>query len=239
MTPALILALALMASDPAPAASPPGPAPEPDPIGALATNPVGEPLPPGAPTDEYQLTGWCYGALGEYLEIYDRVKPDLRAIDKLFGSSQPGEAEPYHQDIAAARAELKVFAGAVEAAEKASPTPIAPEGVDAIKLGRSIWGPAEGKTRRELARAWLSWGLPDRCDSTARGLAARSNLLGKALTYNNGGGGGETPGDATPASDAPVLKPLDEPAPPPPAADPGLKGPEDTPAPPPATPPSP
>lgn len=164
----LFLTLALLASQ----SSPPPPS-------------GGEPLPPGAPTQPYELTAWCYGAMSEYLDIYERVKPDLRAIDKAFGSSVKNEKDPYSADMAAAHVELKVLAGAVVAAEKASPSPIAPQGAAAIKLGRSIWTPAEEKTSRELARAWLSWGMPDRCDSTARSLAANSALLGKALSYNN------------------------------------------------------
>jgi hypothetical protein len=199
----LTLALALLASDPQ-AASP---------------QPEGEPLPPGAPTKPYELTAWCYGALGEYLDIYDRVKPDLVAIDKMFGSSVQNEKEPYARDMAAYRKELKVLAGAVQAAEQASPTPIATTGAAAITQGQSIWRPAETKTRRELARAWLSWGMPDKCDSTARELAASSALLGKALTFNN------APAPAAPPAESPPAAP---PAESPPAADP---------APPPTTPP--
>jgi hypothetical protein len=187
---ALALALALLASDPQ----------------AAAPQPEGEPLPPGAPTKPYELTAWCYGALGEYLDIYQRVKPDLVAIDKMFGSSVQNEKEPYARDMAAYRKELKVLAGAVQAAEQASPTPIAPAGAAAITQGQSIWRPAETKTRRELARAWLSWGMPDKCDSTARELAASSALLGKALTYNN-----------APGPDAPTTPP---PPPAPASADP-------------------
>src|SRR5438034_3135355 len=161
MAPALLLALSLLAST------------------ATADTGGGEPLPPGAPTEDYELTGWCYGALGEYLDIYDKVKPDLIAIDKQWGSSVK-ESEPYASDIAAARAELKVLASALEAAEKASPKPIAPQGAAAIKQGQGIWAPVEMKTRRELARAWLTWGVPDKCGTTARTLAARSSVLGKA-----------------------------------------------------------
>ncbi len=174
-----------------------------------------EPLPSSAPTQPYELAAWCYGAMSEYLDVYDRVKPDLRDIDKVFGSSVKNEAEPYASDIAAAREELKVLAGAVEGAEKASAQVIAPEGAQAVKMGRSIWTPAEEKTHRELARAWLSWALPDRCDSNAHELAAKSALLGKVLKYN-----------ATSATDAPP-PPADTPAPappdsaPPPAPGPG------------------
>jgi hypothetical protein len=176
----------------------------------------GEPLPSGAPAQPYELSAWCYGAMSEYLAIYDRVKPDLRDIDKLFGSSVKNEAEPYADDIAAARVELKVLAGAVEAAEKASPQVIAPKGIEAVKAGRAIWAPAETHTRRELARAWLSWAMPDRCDSNARELAARSSLLGQVLKYN------------TPSA-------TDAPAPAPPPADPAPAAASPLPA---ATPPS-
>ena len=167
MAPALILALTLMASSSTPA--PDGP---------------GEPLPSGAPSEPYQLTGWCYGALAEYLEIYDVVKPDLVAIDKMFGTPVK-EAEPYQSDVAAYRDELKIFASAIEATERASPQVISSQGAVAIRAGQAIWRPAEARTRRELARAWLSWGMPDQCDTNARALLAKSTVLGKALSYNN------------------------------------------------------
>jgi len=170
----------------------------------------GEPLPSSAPTQPYDLAAWCYGAMSEYLDVYDRVKPDLRDIDKLFGSSVKNEAEPYASDIAAAREELKVLAGAVEGAEKASAQVIAPRGVEAVKTGRSIWTPAEEKTRRELARAWLSWALPDRCDSNARELAAKSALLGQVLKYNTTSATDPTP----PPPPAPPPPPPPDPTPP-------------------------
>jgi len=182
--PALLAALALLAQDAQPPAAP-----------------VGEPLPPGAPTQDYPLTAWCFGALSEYLDVYEKVKPDLVDIDKKFGTSVKNEPEPYSADMAAARDELKMLASAVSAAEQASPTPIAPQGVTAIDQGRAIWRPAEDKTRRELARAWLSWAMPDRCDTTARALEARSALLGKALKYN------DTPAPPTASDPQPPVAP--------------------------------
>ncbi len=173
----------------------------------------GEPLPPGAPTESYELAAWCYGALDEYLQIYDKVIPDLKAIDREFGTDVK-EAQPYHSDMAAARVELKVIGDSVTDAEKASPTPISDRGSAAMGDGRRIWSVAEGKPRRELARAWMMWALPDRCDANARDLARRSLLLGKALTYNQGG--------AAPAESPPAPAPNPAPAPdaaPPPAPD--------------------
>src|ERR1700734_4038609 len=104
MIPALALALPLRRAAPPPPPNSGG----------------GEPLPPGAPTDSYELSAWCYGALDEYLAVYQRVKPDLRDIDHMFGTSVV-EDEPYHSDMAAARVELKMIGGAVTEAEKASP----------------------------------------------------------------------------------------------------------------------
>ncbi len=182
------------------------PAPDPTPSAGSMPAPAdpGEPLPPGAPTRPYELSAWCYGALSEYLDIYDRVKPDLRAIDKAFGSSVKNEKEPYADDIAAYRVELTVLAGAVTAAEKASPSPIQQQGGEAVKSGRAIWAPAETKSGRQLARAWLTWGLPDKCDSTARELTASSAVLGQALKYN---AGQETPAPSTEAAPAPAGQP--------------------------------
>jgi hypothetical protein len=166
--PALFLAWSLLAADP----------------GAGGGAHEAEPLPSGAPTEPFRLAAWCYGAMDEYLAVYDRVKPDLIAIDKTFGSTVKNEKEPYAADMAAARQELKVLADAVAAAQKASASPLAQEGEQATALGRSIWAPAEAHSSRELARAWLSWALPDRCATNARDLSARSALLGKALKEN-------------------------------------------------------
>jgi hypothetical protein len=196
---------------------------------------AGEPLPPGAPTDTYELAAWCYGALDEYLQVYDKVIPDLKAIDREFGTDVK-EAQPYHGDMAAARVELKVLGDSVTDAEKASPTPIADRGVAAMNDGRHIWSVAEAKPRRDLARAWMMWALPDRCDANARDLAQRSLLFGKALSYNQGGAaaqGGPAPApapDAAPAADAappPPTDPAAQPAPtqrPPPADAPPASG---------------
>jgi hypothetical protein len=168
MTPALILAATLMMGQP-----------------AMDAN-GGEPLPPGAPTDSYELAAWCYGALNEYLVIYERVIPDLKDMDRMFGTSVV-EDKPYRADMAAAHVELKVIADAVTDAEKASPEAIAPRGLSALHQGQSIWSVVEAKSERELARAWMLWALPARCDSNARELAQRSLLFGKALSYNAGG----------------------------------------------------
>jgi len=187
MITALALSLSLMLAD----APPPAPA--------------GEPLPPGAPTNSYELSAWCYGALDEYLAIYEKVKPDLRDIDHMFGTSVV-EDDPYHSDMAAARVELKMIGASVTEAEKASPQPIAEQGAASIQQGRSIWSVAEGKPRRDLARAWMLWALPDRCDSNAKELTQRSILFGKALNYNSqpAAAPAPTPGPASAGQNPPA-----------------------------------
>jgi hypothetical protein len=187
---AFLIALTLLASDPTPSDSVVTTAPsqaaaaakpaEPAPPAAEADS---DGIPPGAPTDDYGLVGWCYGALGEYLTIYDDIKPDLKAIDKMFGSPVV-EAEPYHDDMAEARKAEKRFAAAMEAAEKASPQPISQHGADSIAKGRGIWSVVRLKTRRNLVDAWLFWGVPDRCETTAKTLKTRATLLGQAMAVS-------------------------------------------------------
>ena len=178
MTQGLLLILALLTTplDEPVSTAPPQPTAE-----QQANASGGEPLPPGVPTDPYELTAWCYGALGEYLTVYDQVIPDLREIDTTYGASVRNEAQPYADDVAAARQALVRFASALRSAERASAQPIAPRGAAAIAQGRGIWSVAERGTRRQLARAWLYWGVPDQCDITARALRQSSVSAAQAL----------------------------------------------------------
>jgi len=186
-----LFALMLLAGDPAPADSvvttaPPATAPAPLAKPEASKSDAGsseDDIPPGAPSDDYGLVGWCYGALGEYLSIYDDIKPDLKAIDKMFGTPVV-EAEPYHEDMAEARKAEKRFAAAMEAAEKASPQPIAQHGLDSVDKGRAIWSVARLKSRRNLVDAWLFWGVPNRCETTSKALKARATLLGQAMAVS-------------------------------------------------------
>ena len=177
---AALLALTVLAAQPV-AAPAPAVADQPPPAAAVATaSPDEDGVPAGAPTDDYLFVAWCYGATDEYLDIYERVKPDLKAIDKLFGSPVK-EAEPYASDVADEHKALKRFAAAITAAEKASVHPIGEQGAAAMTNGRLIWRAAELLPSRKLADAWLYWGIPNRCEKTAASLKARSILMGQAL----------------------------------------------------------
>ena len=184
-----LFALILLAAEPAPAdqvvtTAPPAAAPTPVVTTAPAPAAASEDdIPPGAPRDDYGLVSWCYGALDEYLTLYDDIKPDLKAIDKMFGSPVV-EADPYHEDMAEARKAEKRFAQAMEAAEKASPQPIAQHGAESVEKGRSIWAIARLKSRRNLVDAWLFWGVPNRCETTSKALKTRATLLGQAMAVS-------------------------------------------------------
>jgi hypothetical protein len=161
-----LMALSILAAEPA-TEPPVNPAP------AIATQET-EDIPPGAPTDDYGFVSWCYGATDEYLTIYTKVLPDLRDIDKEFGSPVK-EAVPYATDVADEHKALNRFAAAIAAAEKATSDPInTTEGQDAIAKGRDIWSMAESQASRKLADAWLFWGIPVRCERTAKSLRAHS-----------------------------------------------------------------
>jgi hypothetical protein len=190
---AALLAALLLAGDPAdsgpvstaPEAAAPQAPPDAQPAASAPTPAVlgKEDIPPGAPTDDYGFVAWCYGALGEYLDIYETIKPELKAIDKRFGSSV-NEPEPYMSDVAEEKQAMKRFSDALRAAEKASPTYITQQGVDDINKGRGIWAAAKLQPKRKLADAWLFWGLPNHCETTAQALKTRSALLGQALATN-------------------------------------------------------
>ena len=207
----------------------PGPTAAPTAAQAPAASEDAEPLPAGAPKAPYELAAWCYGAMDQYLYVYAHILPELKDIDHRFGSSVKNEAQPYASDMAAARQEVKLLAGAVTAAEKASPRVISDRGAIAVRQGRDIWSAAEQHTKRELARAWLSWALPDRCDANARTLTAKSELLGKVLKYNAPSATEEPPapvitppvegsaaaGPSAPTAPAPMSGPAPDGAPPP------------------------
>jgi len=128
---AALLALTILASGPADA-----------PATVTLDQSSDDAIPPGAPTDDYRFVAWCYGAMDESIAVYEQVIPDLQAIDARIGSPVK-EKVPYAQDVAEERQALKRFAAAMEAAEKASPRPIAPDGAKAMQLGRSMWSQAK------------------------------------------------------------------------------------------------
>lgn len=187
MAPILLLAFALLAQD-APAATPAddGPvataAPRKSDVAPLPIQ--GGPVSP--PTDDYGYVGWCFGAVSGYVDLYDRAMPEVIRIERAWPTPGTEEniKEVYPAQKRDAIASLALFSRAIEAAEKASPTPIAQQGAAAIKKGRGVWTGATSVPKAQLAQFWMSWSPPAKCEETAKALEARSNLFGQALTAN-------------------------------------------------------
>lgn len=202
---ALFLALALFLADEAPA----------QPAGGAEPAPAAEApkYPPGAPQDDYGLVAWCYGALGGYLELHDTVMPEVTRIESTFRAPD----RTLEEDLAVysdmqrdGRRQMKLFAAAMEAAEKASLRPLNAVGAEAVKKGRSVWAAAPNLPKARVAQEWMSWAIPARCESTAVELEKRAKLMGTA--FRAGGGEeaaveeapAETPGEDVAAPEAPA-----------------------------------
>lgn len=213
MAPILFLAFALLAQD-APAATPAddGPvataAPRKSDVAPLPIQ--GGPVSP--PTDDYGYVGWCFGAVSGYVDLYDRAMPEVIRIERAWPTPGTEEniKEVYPAQKRDAIASLALFGRAIEAAEKASPTPIAQQGAAAIKKGRGVWTGATSVPKAQLAQFWMSWSPPARCEETAKALEARSNLFGQALTAN----AAVAPVAAAVAAPPPESVPLAQTAPP-------------------------
>jgi len=185
---ALLSSLALLASDPAtqaltePDAPPPARAQAPV-TTSKATRDVqanadavanGEdPFPNGAPTDDYGFMAWCYGALSGHLSLYDKVLPEVRRIEGEFPDTQTPLAKVMDGYKVQHVRGQKILAGyeraldIVEAQGKADGA----QRAGAVAKGRDVWMGADTADPRQLAQLWMSWALPDRCQTTAARLA--------------------------------------------------------------------
>ena len=173
---ALLLALALLAQDPAAGGG--GSAPAPAPEAAEL------PYPAGAPRDDYGLVSWCHGALTGYVELHDQVMPEVKRIETTYrapGSSLAADMKVYAAMNKQAQKDLKLFASAMEAAERASIKPINTIGAAAVQRGRGSWSMAANLPPARVAQEWMSWTPPARCAPTAQRLEKNAKLLGAAF----------------------------------------------------------
>jgi hypothetical protein len=180
--------------------------------------------PNAPPTDEYGYVAWCYGALGGYANLYDRVMPEVTRIEKAFPGPDGVAAslKTYPELRAQAQKDLKTFASAITAAEKASPRPISEYGGAQVKRGAAIWQGADSVSKARLAQMWMSWSPPGDCEKRAKTLETKSTILGKALNFNSASATTQAPPPETPAPqpEAPAPQPAAEAAPPAPAPEP-------------------
>lgn len=186
----LLFALALILQD-----APPAAAPSEGPVAtAVPRKQDVAPLPiqggaVSAPADDYGYVAWCYGAVSSYVDLYDRAMPEVIRIERAWPTPGTEEniAKVYPAQRDEARRSLVLFARAMEAAEKASPTTIQPQGQAAMRRGRAVWTGATSVPKAQLAQFWMSWSPPAKCEETARTLESRSLLFGQALTANTRG----------------------------------------------------
>ena len=149
------------------------------PAGAAAdAQPAVEALPPGAPTDDFGLVNWCYGALSGHMALYTRVKPEL---DKLPDDKPNETAVLDAEQMQAGKEYLALYKRSMDAAEKASPQLIHDRGLQAQKQGDSIWNPVRQADARTQMWSYLGWQLPGGCETTAERLYEKSLLSAQAL----------------------------------------------------------
>ena len=160
-----LFALALMMADPevAPASLP---------------APAEEALPPGAPSDDYGLVSWCYGALQGHMAMYQMVKPEL---DKLPDDKPKETAVLDAEQMKAGKEYLALYKRAIDAAEKASPQMISDRGLQQRAAGANIWMAAKQADARTQMWSYLGWELPGRCETSAERLYEKSLLSAQAL----------------------------------------------------------
>ena len=128
-----------------------------------------DPIPSGAPSDDYGLMGWCYGALAGHVELYKQVLPEVNRIEAAF----PNPDEPidkvmadYEKQHATGQKILLTYARVISREEAARKTH-GQKRTAVIAQGRAVWAGSDKADPRQLAQLWMSWALPGRCQSTA------------------------------------------------------------------------
>jgi hypothetical protein len=131
------------------------------------------PFPAGAPTDDYGLVGWCYGALSGHMGLYKRAMPEVERIERAFPDPEVPVDEAlkdYAVQHEQGAKDLDMFKSALDAADKADPSAHAAARQASIELGLGTWQGADKADKRTLAQLWMSWALPARCETTAQKL---------------------------------------------------------------------
>jgi hypothetical protein len=162
---------------------------EPPSAGPVATAPKelpDEPVPAGAPQDDYGFVNWCTGALTGHMALYQQVKPELDALP----DPKPKETAALDaEQMQAGNEYLALYKKATDAAEKASPRSIAERGATERQHGNAMWDLARNATDKKAAMwTYLSWELPGRCETAAERLYEKSLLSAQALGIDLVGG---------------------------------------------------
>jgi hypothetical protein len=216
---ALILALALSgaqsepaqpATDQPVAATPAAPSNTSDNLKPPTHEEMEDMIPDGAPKDDYRFVAWCHGALAGQIELDPLVEKDMDAIE---GKAKAAKRKADDEAIAKEhKIYMALYEKALAAAEKASPTAIHQDGVDAELQGYKIWGATRNKAPVWRMVDWGNWEVPPHCQKAAHRLYDRSTLFGAALKSEDIPKPDAAPTTDTPA--APAAEPKADAAPP-------------------------
>jgi hypothetical protein len=146
---------------------------------ALSREEMEDAIPADAPKDDYSFVAWCHGALAGQIELDPLVEKDMDAIEGKVKAAQRKA-----DDVAITKEHkryLALYEKALSAAEKASPTAIHQQGVDAELQGYKIWGATRNKPPIWRMVDWGNWEVPPRCEKAAKRLYDRASLFGEAL----------------------------------------------------------
>lgn len=159
-------------------------------------------IPHGAPTDDFGFVAWCRGALSGHMALYPSVKPEMAKVederaakedtalktDAERAAAKKRRAEEAARDdkldqeqLDAGKTYIKLYNDALDAAETASATNLHPRRIEMQDAGFRIWSAARGAEPRTRMWSWIMWELPARCETAAKRLESRSELLAGVL----------------------------------------------------------
>jgi hypothetical protein len=163
-----IMALAASSQLAAPA-PPPAAGPEPAPAIISLSQDITD-IPPGAPSDDYGLVGWCEGALTGHMALYSQVRPELQHLSRSGEAKEDAEMEA--AQMQAGREYLSLYDRARRAADARNGGADRARGDVAREAGGRIWDEASRAEPQTRMWSWIMWELPARCETAARRLEA-------------------------------------------------------------------
>jgi hypothetical protein len=127
-------------------------------------------IPPGAPSDDYGLVGWCQGALTGHMSLYAVVRPELKKLSRA--GEAKADADMETAQMQAGREYLDLYDRARRAADARSAGVDKVRGEVARDAGGRIWNEASRADPQTRMWSWIMWELPARCETAARRLEA-------------------------------------------------------------------
>jgi hypothetical protein len=160
-----------------------------------------DPIPRGAPKDDFAFVAWCDGVLAGHMDLAQRVQSVL-PLDPEQEKIGHAYLEGYEKALA------KSPEGRTEAGHQRA--------IDARAIGWNNWDQARNADAKLAADTYLAWQLPGRCEHVAIRLSGDKDLFRMAPTVEEA----QAMGVSTPVAGAQAAQQAeaDRAAPPPPAA---------------------